>query len=263
MLPKRLQKYLKCPAAGDNKYTRGVLGVVAGSESFPGAALLVSTAAIRTGVGLVRYVGPQSVTNLVLESRPEVVVGEGRVDAWVLGSGVPAAEAERFSGAFGALTPKILDAGALEACDFSELQGQAILTPHAGEAANLLSRIDEPVDRKLVEGEPEAIAIKLAQLTGQTVCLKGNVTVIANVSGEVVSVGPNPSDLATAGTGDVLAGIMGALLASHSDDFDTLDIAQTAVLIHAEAARRLSATGPIASLELANTVRSVVSDWRI
>ena len=262
MLPNRLQKYLKTPAAGDDKYARGVLGLVTGSEMYPGAAILGATSAIRTGVGMVRYAGPESVQNLLLEARPEVVCQPGRVNAWVLGSGVPANEAGRFDEAFQSEAPKVLDAGALEACDFGALQGSAILTPHAGEAAALLSRIDGPVDRKLVESDPEAIALKLAQLTGQTVCLKGNITVIANDYGEVVSVGPNPSDLATAGTGDVLAGIMGALLAANSDDFDSLDIAQTSVLIHTEAARRLSEGGPIAALELADEVRKVVADWR-
>jgi hydroxyethylthiazole kinase-like uncharacterized protein yjeF len=236
--------------------------MIIGSVMFPGAAILGTTAAIRTGIGMVRYLGPESVQNLVLEARPEVVCQPGRVNAWVLGSGVPAAEANRFEEAFQSETPKILDAGAIETCNFETLRGSAILTPHAGEAAALLSRIDEPLDRKVVEGDPEAIALKIAHLTGQTVCLKGTITVIANEHGEVVSVGPNPSDLATAGTGDVLAGIMGALLAAHSDDFDSLDIAQTAVLIHTEAARRLSEGGPIAALELADEVRAVVAKWR-
>ena len=262
MLPNRLQKYLKSAQTGDDKYARGVVGFVTGSVEYPGAAILGVTAAIRTGIGMVRYLGPASVCDLVLESRPEVVCGEGRLNAWVLGSGVPASEASRFDAAFQSEIPKILDAGALETCNFPNLKGKAILTPHAGEAAALLSRIDEPVDRKVVEGDPEAIALKIAHLTGQTICLKGNITVIANEHGEVVSVGPNPTDLATAGTGDVLAGIMGALLAANSDDFDPLDIAQAAVLIHTEVARRLSEGGPIAALDLADEVRAVVADWR-
>ena len=133
---------------------------------------------------------------------------------------------------------------------------------HAGEAAALISRLDSPIDRAGVEAEPEVVARQLALLTAQTVCLKGNITVIANPDYETVSVGPNPADLATAGTGDVLAGIMGALLAANHDDFDSLDIAQTAVLIHVEAARRLAQTGPIAALELADEVRHVVAEWR-
>jgi hydroxyethylthiazole kinase-like uncharacterized protein yjeF len=262
VLPNRLQKYLRLPETTDDKYSRGVVGFITGSENYPGAALLGVTAAIRTGVGMVRYFGPDSVERLILESRPEVVCEPGRVSAWVLGSGVPLEDASRLEVAFADELPKVIDAGALEICNYETLQGSAILTPHAGEAAALISRFDSPIDRAGVEAEPEVVARQLAMLTGQTVCLKGSVTVIANANYETVSVGPNPADLATAGTGDVLAGIIGALLASNHSDFDTLDIAQAAVLIHAEAARRLAQGGPIAALDLAEEVRQVVADWR-
>jgi hydroxyethylthiazole kinase-like uncharacterized protein yjeF len=262
VLPNRLQKYLQLPKSTDDKYSRGVVGFVTGSDSYPGAALLGVTAAIRTGIGMVRYFGPESVERLILESRPEVVCEPGRVSAWVLGSGLTALDAERLNATFEGPEPKIIDAGALEICNFETLEGRAILTPHAGEAAALVSRLDSQINRAAVEAEPEIIARQLAMLTGQTVCLKGSVTVIANPDFETVSVGPNPADLATAGTGDVLAGIMGAILAAHHDDFDALDVAQTAVLIHAEAARRLAEHGPIAALDLADEVRAVVADWR-
>jgi hydroxyethylthiazole kinase-like uncharacterized protein yjeF len=262
VLPKRLQKYLQLPKSTDDKYSRGVVGFVTGSDSYPGAALLGVTAAIRTGIGMVRYFGPESVERLILESRPEVVCEPGRVSAWVLGSGLTGLDAERLTAAFEGPEPKIIDAGALEICNFETLEGRAILTPHAGEAAALISRLDSPIDRAGVEAEPEVVARQLAMLTGQTVSLKGNITIIANPDFETVSVGPNPADLATAGTGDVLAGIMGAILAAHHEDFDALDVAQTAVLIHAEAARRLAEQGPIAALDLAEEVRHVVADWR-
>lgn len=262
MLPNRLQKYLQNPKPTDDKYSRGVVGFVTGSEAYPGAAVLGVTAAIRTGIGMVRYYGPASVERLVLESRPEVVCEAGRVASWVLGSGVTAVDAQRLTEVFASKEPKIIDAGALELCDFETLNGVAILTPHAGEAAALISKFDAPIDRAGVEAEPEVIARQLALLTGQTVCLKGNITIIANPDFETVAVGPNPADLATAGTGDVLAGIMGAILAAHCDDFDSLDVAQTAVLIHAEAARRLAEKGPISALDLAEEVRLVVADWR-
>lgn len=262
MLPNRLQKYLKSPKSDDDKYARGVVGFITGSTEYPGAAVLGVTAAVRTGIGMVRYQGPEGVAQLVLENRPEVVCTEGRADAWVLGSGVPESAGERFAAAFVNEFPKVIDAGALAVCDFQKLAGDAILTPHAGEAAALVSRLDEAIDRKIVESEPEAIALRLAALTSQTVCLKGNITIIANPVGEVVSVGPNPADLATAGTGDVLAGILGALLAANHSDFNSLDIAQLAVMIHSEAARRLAENGPIAALDLANEVRRVIADWR-
>jgi len=262
VLPNRLQKYLLKPLETDDKYSRGVVGFVTGSAEFPGAAILGVTSAIRVGVGMVRYFGPDSVNSLVLESRPEVVCAPGRVTAWVLGSGVRSEESSRFEEALADELPKVIDAGCLEVFDVESLGGVCVLTPHAGEAAKLLTRLGFETTVEMVEADPEAIAKHIAFITGQTVCLKGNITIIANAQGELVSVGPNPTDLATAGTGDVLAGIMGALLAHHAGDFDPLDIAQTAVLIHTESARRLSAEGPIAALELAEEVRSVVRDWR-
>lgn len=262
MLPNRLQKYLQLPKPTDDKYSRGVVGFITGSEAYPGAAVLGITAAIRTGIGMVRYYGPESVERLVLESRPEVVCEPGRVSAWVLGSGLTSADDHRLTAAFASDQPKVIDAGALEVCDFDTLNGVAILTPHAGEGAALLSRLDMPVSREVIESDPYSFCPKMAYLTQQTVCLKGNITVIVNPQGEGVEVEPNPADLATAGTGDVLAGIMGALLAANHEDFDALDIAQTAVLIHAEAARRLANLGPIAALDLANEVRNVVAEWR-
>lgn len=262
MLPKRLQKYLQIPSATADKYSRGVVGFVTGSDVYPGAAILGVTAAIRTGIGMVRFSGPEAVEKMLLESRPEVVCEPGRVSAWVLGSGLTLDDASRLHEALSSEEPKIIDAGALEICDFETLRGISILSPHAGEAAKLISRLDSPIDRSVIEADPELAARRLSQITGQTVCLKGNITVIASPDLETVSVGPNPSDLATAGTGDVLAGIMGAILAANSQDFDPLDVAQTAVLIHSEAARRLSLTGPIAALDLADEVRTVVAEWR-
>ena len=81
---------LKPPTAQDDKYSRGVVGFRTGSVEYPGAAILGVTAAMRTGVGMIRYWGPSEVSNLLLEVRPEVVCGEGKVQAAVLGSGVPA-----------------------------------------------------------------------------------------------------------------------------------------------------------------------------
>ena len=80
------------PSASDDKYSRGVLGVATGSDRYPGAAVLGVEAALRTGVGMVRYVGPSRATDLVLARRPEAVPGRGRVQAWLIGSGMDAAD---------------------------------------------------------------------------------------------------------------------------------------------------------------------------
>ncbi len=252
---------LRGPSAHDDKYSMGVVGFVTGSEAYPGAAILGVTAAMRTGVGLVRYVGPPSVCNLLLEVRPEVVCQDGRAGAWVLGSGVTKDDVPRVADLIAhASSPlKVIDAGALDVIDFAKLEPMtAILTPHAGELARLLDRYGRHFDL-----DYEAV-VATAGLLGQVVVLKGNTTLIAAPDGSVVAVGPNPASLATAGTGDVLAGILGALLASNSEapDLNLVDVAALGVAIHAEAARIAERSGPLVALDVAEAVREVVRQWR-
>ncbi|MDQ2670862.1 MAG: NAD(P)H-hydrate dehydratase, partial [Gemmatimonadota bacterium] len=82
-----MSEAIRAPRVGDDKYTRGVVGMRTGSDAYPGAAVLGVEAAWRTGIGMVRYVGPDRAALLVLQRRPETVLGEGRVQAWVIGSG--------------------------------------------------------------------------------------------------------------------------------------------------------------------------------
>ena len=90
----------------------------------------------------------------------------------------------------------------------------------------------------------------------------GVTTLIADPLGEVRAVGPNSTALATAGTGDVLAGILGALLATNADSQpNLLDVAELAVIIHSEAATRAAAAGPVVALDVAEQVRTVIRDW--
>ena len=231
-----------------------------GSNDYAGAALLGITAAMRTGVGMVRYVGPDQATQLALETRPELVAGFGRADAWVMGSGVSPTDLEQVAQVIEAAKlsgPKVIDAGALEVLSFEELEEQTcILTPHAGELARLLDRFGRHFDL-----DYEAV-VAAAAITNQVTLLKGNTTLIANPEGEVRAVGPNSSALATAGTGDVLAGILGALLAANPKA-DLMDVAELGVLIHSEAAGRASLAGPVVALDVADAVRSVVLDWAV
>src|SRR5688500_5470355 len=96
LLPRRGgRRAIAVPLEGDDKYSRGVLGVMTGSAQYPGAAVLGVEAALRTGVGMVRYVGPEPAKQLVLARRPEAVSGMGRVQAWLVGSGTdPASRTE-------------------------------------------------------------------------------------------------------------------------------------------------------------------------
>lgn len=260
MIPEHLSYLLHEPQVADDKYSRGVLGFVTGSERYPGAAVLGVTAAMRTGVGMVRHVAPQSVTKMLLEVRPEVVAGFGRTQAWVLGSGVPIDDEKQAANILEAASQDcalVIDAGAIELVDYSTLAPQAcILTPHAGELARLLDRFG-----KHFELDYEAV-VAAAAITNQVVVLKGNTSLIAHPLGEVRAVGPNSTALATAGTGDVLAGIMGALLASNTQgERNLIDVAELAILIHSEAAARAAEAGPVVALDVAEQVRSVVRDW--
>lgn len=230
------------PAAADDKYSRGVLGVVAGSRRYPGAAVLVVEAAVRTGLGMVRYLGPELPTLLVLQRRPEVVPDAGRANAWTLGSGMDPADpdtAARLAAPLSSGLPLVLDAGALGS--WPEATGPVVLTPHHGEAARLLG-----VERASVSADPEAAVLRLAELTGATVLLKGPVTFVAGGERRI-RVSGAPASLATAGTGDVLAGILGALLATHPEP-ELPELAATAARLHAEAALR--AGSPLAALDL-------------
>src|SRR6476620_7023894 len=89
-IPEDTARALRKPTAADDKYSRGVLGIRTGSEAYPGAAVLGVEAAWRTGLGMVRYLGPDRPTGLVLARRPETVTADGRVQAWVIGSGTDA-----------------------------------------------------------------------------------------------------------------------------------------------------------------------------
>ncbi len=262
-----LSTLLRNPAAEDDKYSRGVVGFVTGSASYPGAAILGVTAAMRTGVGMVRWIGPESVARLLLEVRPEVVIQDGRAQAWVVGSGIPAdpsdSQAATVQAHLSAAKHAVIDAGALEFVDFTTLGAESILTPHAGELSRLLARFGEVWSRVEVENSPVEAA-KLASLkSGQVVLLKGNVTTIADPFGNNWQTPPSNPALATAGSGDVLAGILGALIAGNvakleSGEVGLSQVAMAGALLHARAGAVAAEAGPVVALDIAEALRSVV-----
>ncbi len=220
-----LANFLPNPARRAHKYSRGVLGVVAGSADYPGAAVLACRGALAAGVGMVRYLGPPEVADLVRQSCPEVVcstgtVADNRVQAWLVGSGMGPEDHEQLQRARDAVDsglPVVADAGALPALP-DVLAPQVVLTPHAGELAALLKRLGADQDRGGVEAGTLEAARQAATLTGATVLLKGATTLVAAPSGDVYSQADGTPWLATAGSGDVLAGIIGALLAQAGPD---------------------------------------------
>ena len=254
------------PARTDHKYTRGVLGVVAGSDTYPGAAVLAALGAVRAGVGIVRYVGPRRVTDHVLMAVPEAVPGLGRVQAWLLGSGVES-DAEQDSAISQALDsglPCVVDAGALEECVRSRAAGSRpvgadgiLMTPHAGELARMLDMLGHGVKRSEVEDRPMFHALWLAREVEATVLLKGSTTLIASPAGHLLSQSDGPSWLATAGSGDVLAGIAGALMAS---GVGAMDAGAMAALVHGLAGARASGGGPIAASGIAEATPATIAD---
>lgn len=257
------------PDAASHKYTRGVVGVVAGTRSYPGAAVLATTAAVRTGAGMVRYLG--DVGETVVAHRPEVVVGPGRVQSWVFGPGVSpddAGQRRRIEFAFEGVLQRgeaaVVDAGALELLP-PHVGPHVVLTPHAGELARLLTRLGADVDRAGVEAEPLRWARLAHERTGATVLLKGGVTVVVGRGGAVYAQADAPAWLATAGAGDVLAGILGALLAGRVDDLHddaslVAALAATAALVHGRAAQRANPGGPVDAAAVAEALPGTIAE---
>jgi len=267
------------PDPGADKYRRGVLGVVAGSAGYPGAAVLTVSGALRTGVGMIRYLGPRDAAAAVRAAWPEVVAGTGRVQAWLLGPGVAVEADDEVNGQAAAITralesdePCLLDAGALTMfaaylqqerdarvahAEVPDRSDRLLLTPHAGELARLLTDLSEAsVERSQVEQRPYFHARQAAGLTGATVLLKGATTLVVRPDGRARSQAEAPSWLATAGAGDVLAGIAGALLAGGLAPFDA---GAVAALVHGRAATLASAGGPIVAGDVADHIRPTVA----
>ncbi|NBE55404.1 NAD(P)H-hydrate dehydratase, partial [Streptomyces boluensis] len=240
---------LPVPGASSDKYRRGVVGIAAGSARYPGAAVLAVAGALRGGAGAVRYVGPAG--DAVIARYPEALVHAGppskagRVQAWVVGPGL-GDDADRVRDVLAADVPVLIDADGLRFADRDEVRARTaptVLTPHAGEAAALLG-----VERAEVEAGRLAAVRRLAEAYGAMVLLKGSTTLIA-APGRVVRVNPTGTSwLATAGSGDVLSGLAGALLAA---GLDTVDAASTAAFLHGLAARRAARGGPIGAQDVA------------
>jgi hydroxyethylthiazole kinase-like uncharacterized protein yjeF len=185
-----------------DKYRRGVLALLAGSTTYPGAGLLAATAAINSGAGMIRHLG---MSELRLDL-PEVVVVDGQVQALAIGPGLTDDARELATALLGRDVPAVVDAGAIAWVDPGRTD--TIITPHAGELARLLD-----VDRSDVERERLRHLRIAVERWGVHVLLKGSTTLIATPDGEVFANPTGSIALATAGSGDVLTGMIGALLA--------------------------------------------------
>jgi hydroxyethylthiazole kinase-like uncharacterized protein yjeF len=266
---------LPWPGREASKYSRGVLGVVAGSDTYPGAAVLVVAGAVRAGCGMVRFAGPEHPAAQVRRAHPEALVtqlsdgpldlaGIGRVQAWVAGPGMGtgSAAADRLAAVLATDVPVLVDADGLSLLAGSPAFNAALvrrrqvglptlLTPHLGEFERLTGRSAKAVARDVLGAVRQASADLQA-----TVLLKGARTVIGDAAGGPLRVNTTGTSwLATAGSGDVLAGICGSLLAA---GLSAPDAAAAGAWLHGAAAE--AADGPLAAPDIAAGVPSVIAE---
>ena len=249
---------LRRPDASDDKYTRGVVGIAAGSPSYPGAGVLATGAAVCGGAGMVRYIG--LAPDPIRARYPEVVIQAGarpqevRVQAWVAGPGLGVDDA-----AMGLLTdvlrsdvPVIVDADGItllarDPALVRERRAPTVLTPHDREFAR-------------IAGEPTADRIgsarRAADDLGVTLLLKGNATVVAEPGGRAFVNTTGTPWLATAGSGDVLSGLIGSLLAS---GLEPGLAAAAGAYLHGVAGQIAAAGGPPTSADVLDSVRAAYS----
>jgi len=268
--PRDAKRCIVIPTDLDHKYSRGTLGVITGSAQYPGAAVLSTSAAAATGVGMVRFHSSSGLAHLVLHSTPSVVVQPGKVAAWLIGSGIPSKKYSDMSTwlrhRWFKLTrlqsvPTVLDAGALHLA--GSIEAPTLITPHSGELSALLTSRGVPVSVEAIEGDPKKWVQGAAKTLGVTVLLKGATTFVAN--DELLIELPLATPwLATAGTGDVLAGIIGALVATNTieilnDKNRLAEVAATGAFIHAQSALNASRGGPISAEMIVKEIPGAIS----
>jgi len=273
MAPQRddIAALLPRPGPESDKYRRGVVGVLAGSDRFAGAAVLAAGGAVRGGAGMVRVVTGTVPAAAVRQAWPEAVLtvypqddpgwdltGDvGRVQAWVAGPGMgtdPAAAA-RLAAVLATDLPALVDADGLTILsqhqDLLPRRAPTLITPHAGELGRLLGADPAAVEARRLEHARLA-----AERLGLTVLLKGSTTVIASPGEPTVLANPTGTSwLATAGTGDVLSGLAGALLAQ---GLEPAWAAAAAAYLHGLAARLAAAGAPIGAYDVVTALPAAI-----
>ena len=259
---------LPVPTPESDKYRRGVVGVVAGSARYPGAAVLAVSGALRGGAGAVRYVGPA--TDAVVRRFPDTLVHSGppsragRVQAWVVGPGLGDTRDARqaLDDVLASDVPVLVDADGLgllaRSGKLPHRSAPTLLTPHAGEAAALVGAV-----RGEVEATRLAHVRRVAQAFQATTLLKGSTTLVADPD-PAVPVRVNATGtpwLATAGSGDVLSGLAGSLLAA---GLAPRDAGSVAAYLHGFAARRAAGRpgAPVAAEDVAGALPGAWRDVR-
>jgi hydroxyethylthiazole kinase-like uncharacterized protein yjeF len=245
------------PAATDDKYSQGVVGIVAGSATYPGAGVLCTGAALRTRPGLVRYAG--TAADGIRAAWPEAIVTDGRprdagrVQAWVVGPGMGTDDAARsvLAEVLATDLPVVVDADALtllaeEPARVRDRSAPTLLTPHDREFARFGMEVG--ADRV-------GAARRLAADLGCAVLLKGDATVVADADGRAFVNGTGTAWLATAGTGDVLSGITGAVLATR---VPVAEAGAVAAHLHGRAGQLAAQRGPLIAGDLVRRLPEAV-----
>ena len=249
------------PGAASDKYTRGVVGVVAGSPAYPGAGVLATGAAAVGGAGYVRYAG--AAAEAIRARYPEVVVQSGtdpgdlRVQAWVIGPGMGTDGGARrlLEAVLATDVPVIVDADGITLLGQHRelLRGRSaptVLTPHDREFARIA---DGPSADRLASARAAAARL------GATVLLKGAATVVAAPDGRAWVNRTGTPWLATAGSGDVLSGLIGSLLAG---GLEAPLAAAAGAFVHGVAGQLAAAGGPPSSLDVLNALRPALRTVR-
>jgi hydroxyethylthiazole kinase-like uncharacterized protein yjeF len=204
------------PDATSDKYARGVVGVDTGSPDYPGAGLLSTLGAVYAGAGMVRSLGAEAVFEAVSRILPNVVRADGRVQAWLAGSGWGSHHDGRLSELLETGLPMVVDADGLSQVPVGLKRRDVLLTPHAGELARLLGR-----ERGEVTADPIGAVRAAVKRFGTTVLLKGATQYVSGPGdGRVHLAVPGPAWTAQAGSGDVLAGICTTMLAAGLDPIE-------------------------------------------
>ncbi len=247
------------PTAADDKYTRGVVGLVAGSAQYPGAGVLATGSAIHGGAGMVRYLG--GAPDTIRARYPEVVSHPGarpqdvQAQAWVVGPGMGVDDTARdlLGDVLGTDLPVIVDADAITLLARTpELlrarRAPTVVTPHDREFARLTG---SPPGADRI-----ASARRAAADLGATVLLKGNATVVAAPDGTAYVNRTGTPWLATAGSGDVLSGLTGSLLAA---GLDTPLAAAVGAYVHGVAGQLAAAGGPPSAVDVLTALRPALA----
>ena len=292
--PQSAREFLLAPSADEDKYRRGVVGVVAGSDTYPGAGLLTTFAASNTGVGMVRLNSTRRVEDLVLHYAPGVVTVGGRIQSGVIG---PGCTNERYEDCrelaqfcIDSKLPLVIDAGALDlvrslvdyADAHSRCLSRAILTPHHGEAARLLTQFGHQLSRADVDADPATSAKELASLTGAIILLKSATTLCSylhhdqgNRTQEIISIPQETPWAGVAGSGDVLAGTVAGIAAGFQaraerrqgnpsiSEAECASLASLGAWVHAQAAFLASVGSeghahPIQAIDIARALPEII-----